>query len=183
MFTRIRVAVALAAAAFGLLASAAPTHAAEPAKPAQRPAVHLSAKQAAAMFKVVPVSASTRQAAAAEIGCGQLAPLYTIFYIPTNTNLFQQATVINPCIDGRVVTRLEKPTTVRVDILAGGLIFGPARVQEFPPFTGPISSYIVNGSQPFTYCVPDLSGCVSATFNVQVLFSGNSFSDNVGFFS
>jgi hypothetical protein len=188
MFTKVR-AVALAVAALGLLALAAPAQAqaraAEPAPIPERGVVQLSAGQAAKMFRVVPVKATDRklQAVAAADACDYYEPIYDLIYIPTNQNLWAQATRTKPCSNATKVTRiLERAAVVVESQPIVGLTLGASSVRE-EPNTFPNVYYIARGAQPFTYCPPDGSACIRGTFNIDVFANPNRIIYDSAYFS
>jgi hypothetical protein len=188
MFTKVR-AVALAVVALGLLALAAPAQAqaraAEPAPIPERGVVQLSAGQAAKMFRVVPVKATDRklQAVAAADACDYYEPIYDLIYIPTNQNLWAQATRTKPCSNATKVTRiLERAAVVVESQPIVGLTLGASSVRE-EPNTFPNVYYIARGAQPFTYCPPDGSACIRGTFNIDVFANPNRIIYDSAYFS
>ncbi len=190
MFTKIKVAAALAAA-FGLVALAAPAQAAETAPAgsvpaavkavAGKPVVTLSAKDTAATFKIVKTQGVQRRLAQAEI-CAVYAPIWTVVYVPTGTPLFSQATRESLCIDGVNVTRLREATFVETRQISGMVTFGPADVAENTT-SFPAQFYDAFGIQPFTYCPPDLWVCYSLNHNVRAFVIGNGVVGTSAFFS
>jgi hypothetical protein len=199
VLTKIKVAAALAATAFGLLALAAPAQAAETAPagstsagstsaaakpPAGRPVVTLSAEDAAAKFKVVKKEGDQRQRPGAQIieVCADYAPIWTVFYVPTGTPLFTQATHTSLCIDGTNVTRMRRATFVEVLQGPSMVTFGPADVAENTSIF-PTQFYDSFGIQPFTYCAPDVWVCYSLNHNVQAFVIGNGVVGTDAFFS
>ncbi|MDP9796798.1 hypothetical protein J2S43_005310 [Catenuloplanes nepalensis] len=181
MFTRIRVTAAALAIAGALLAAVAPAAATQAAPATGRQVIQLSAAEAASVFKIAPGKPATRVNPAAVEYCFTHAPFDTVFYIPTNTDLFRQTTVTKPCYDRPrlVLTRLTADPTIETLQLNSNVSFGPGFAVDATDNFGnfPARTYVAISTQPFTYCPPDGTPCLGANFNVVAYVYGNGLVD------
>lgn len=176
MFQKLKILVVLAAAACGLLALGAPAQAA----PAVR---NLTAAEAAAQFKVVPLKGVKRPSgptAQATI-CEAYTPGWAVIYLPTNTQLFTQSTDVYACTSAGLVIRLYSDTEVtiaqpvnRVNIARTSVVDNSKQLRA--------EAYGAVGFNTFTYCPPGQQFCVGATHVVEVLIFGTGEKFNNGYF-
>jgi hypothetical protein len=143
LFSKLRVGITLVLVACGMLAFAAPAQAAQPASTTET-----AAKASKALRLVLLEGTRTpvpRPANAAAEACATYDPGVSLTEVATGILLYTQRLVVQYCIDGTVVTRLQAPTFSDVLIQDSRVII----LERLPiGFNGnpPIALYDTQGS-------------------------------------
>jgi hypothetical protein len=177
MFRRLRVGLALAMAALGVLAFVAPAQAAPAEGLGARPESRIAVKLTKTTIKATPHVA----AAAGEV-CETYAPEWLIFEVPTGIFLYSQTLFLQYCRDGNAITRLTAPPFTDVLIFDRRVVLDVLPVQPLPPLPTPVLDAV--GPVDLLFQFPSGGGeSIFVRVNVEGIVFPDGFQTSTLFFT